>query len=300
MSNCGFCKAKVDRNSTRTKINCSGCDNIFHAACVKLNSTEIEFLKSKNKPWYCATCVTAKRNESRSDLANISVNSASKEGITLECIHKEIISIKGASVETINAIDSLCSRITSLEDTLKQTIEENINLNKKIVYLEGKLDKCEHMARANCLDFVNIPKSNEIDDQSMITKLITDGLGISFSENDIDYCYRKQLSSDNKPIDVVSVRFLRHNTVKAILRAKRDKLKKKQNINCSTINNSSRNIYINEWLSPEKRKLLLSAKQTRITKQYQFLWIRNGTILMRKKTGSETIYINNNDDLDKL
>lgn len=55
MSVCGLCKGKVERN-VNNKIECAQCKTLFHANCVKLNPSDIEFLNKDNTPWKCSNC----------------------------------------------------------------------------------------------------------------------------------------------------------------------------------------------------------------------------------------------------
>jgi hypothetical protein len=59
-------------------------------------------------------------------------------------------------------------------------------------------------------------------------------------------------------------------------------------------------IYINEALCPGRRKVLIAAREAKITKNYAYLWIRKGKILMRKAEKEPVIVVTSMDDLRNL
>ncbi|KAG8271835.1 hypothetical protein J6590_054665 [Homalodisca vitripennis] len=59
-------------------------------------------------------------------------------------------------------------------------------------------------------------------------------------------------------------------------------------------------IYINESLSPGRRRLLNAAREKKSEKHYTYLWIRGGKILMRKAEGEPVKVVTSLADLDKL
>lgn len=57
-------------------------------------------------------------------------------------------------------------------------------------------------------------------------------------------------------------------------------------------NNNQCKIFINESLSPSRRRLFLKTKLFSKEMKYKYVWIRNGEIYMRKDDGSNRIVIN--------
>lgn len=60
------------------------------------------------------------------------------------------------------------------------------------------------------------------------------------------------------------------------------------------------NIYLNESLTSRSRLLLKAARDIKQKKQFKYLWVRNATILLRKKEGDPVIMIKSFEDLEKL
>jgi hypothetical protein len=62
----------------------------------------------------------------------------------------------------------------------------------------------------------------------------------------------------------------------------------------------SRNVYINESLTPFNRKLYAKARNLKSEKKVKYLWVRDGNIYVRKTDGSDRITIRNEVTLKEL
>lgn len=81
-----------------------------------------------------------------------------------------------------------------------------------------------------------------------------------------------------------------------------EKRRIKRNLNTSDVGypQPAVPVYVNESLSPAKRKLLTAAKNVKTEKNFSYLWVRNGKIFLRKNQGDPVIVVNTLDQLDKL
>lgn len=59
-------------------------------------------------------------------------------------------------------------------------------------------------------------------------------------------------------------------------------------------------IYISEYLTPQLKRVLYEAKQMKRSKQYEYLWVRNGHILVRKTSNSDAVRISSIQDLANM
>jgi hypothetical protein len=59
-------------------------------------------------------------------------------------------------------------------------------------------------------------------------------------------------------------------------------------------------IYVYESLCPGRRRLFAVARVAKKEKGYKYLWIRNGSILMRRKENDPIISLKYADDMEKL
>jgi hypothetical protein len=59
-------------------------------------------------------------------------------------------------------------------------------------------------------------------------------------------------------------------------------------------------VYVLEHLSPMNKKLHAAARHVAKDKNYKFVWIKQGRVFLRRAEADESIYIRNQDTLDKL
>jgi len=52
---CSFCNKTVSLN--RQGISCAGCQHSFHVKCAALSLSECKEIISKNKSWFCVSCI---------------------------------------------------------------------------------------------------------------------------------------------------------------------------------------------------------------------------------------------------
>lgn len=65
-------------------------------------------------------------------------------------------------------------------------------------------------------------------------------------------------------------------------------------------NNSDAKVYVNEHLSHYNKQLLFQAKKLKENQGYSFVWVKNGSIFVRKDATANAIKIISHDDLMKL
>ena len=70
--------------------------------------------------------------------------------------------------------------------------------------------------------------------------------------------------------------------------------------NCGELKYSNQTIYINDHLSPHNRGLFADVTTAKRDLGFKYLWVRNGTILMRKTDRSPLIRIIKAEDIRKL
>jgi hypothetical protein len=125
-------------------------------------------------------------------------------------------------------------------------------------------------------------------------------LGVNLTPSDIDYSYWVNIQSNKNasPVQpILKVRFLRYNLVCEFLAARRAKKNfSTKDLGC----NENRTIYINESLSAYNRRLYSAAKELKKQGKLKYLWVRNGTIFVRKEDGGRKITLRCEADLETL
>ena len=119
-------------------------------------------------------------------------------------------------------------------------------------------------------------------------------LDFPISSEFIDSCHRMGNRGDPNRVPGIVVKFVRKFDKEELMRKRR--LKR----NFSTRHMGLKldaPVYINDSLSPGRKKLFATAREYKKTNGYKYLWIRNGKILLRKNDNDPVLRINSSDDL---
>lgn len=233
--------------------------------------------------------------------------------ITLEMVYAKVIAIENFQQNHLNALT-----------TKNKECEANIKA------LERRVNNLEQQLLANCIDIVNVPCDNtESSSTDIALKIFRDGLNINITEADIDHCYiktihRSKASDDGSPNcnattaeatttaaaaetvaaakntnKILHVKLVSRYLKEKILKANHEKKHKLKTSVCSN-RALEEKMYINESLSYNTRQLFKTAAAIKVSKNYKFLWTRNGIVYMRKKEGDNFIKITSSSDLIKV
>lgn len=245
------------------------------------------------------------------------------------------VSIEAVVTESVkNAVNlvlerEMCKLTTSINDTLNQfnirldDMQESINyvnnrqdmfdarlkaieddslrrkeLPTQLSMLESKIDMMEQQVRQFNIEIVNLPERR---DENLIAILQKIGSSIKHPINptDIVSVHRVPHMDKNNPhpknvIAKFSTKIIRDNVVAAarvVKCVKSDQL---------LISGTSRNIYINEHLTPKNKKLFLHSREVARKNNYKFVWIKHGTILVRQNDTSPIFSIRSEQDINKI
>ena len=115
----------------------------------------------------------------------------------------------------------------------------------------------------------------------------------------IDNIFRVPTQVENKPKNII-IKFLsklNQDTYLASAKAARKNLGDKQGFKLDGVSNR---FFVNEHLSPQTKLLLKQTREKTKSKNYKFVWIQNGNVLVRQAENSKIICIAKADDLNAL
>lgn len=308
MANCGSCTKSI--TSKQVKLECSDCGREFHAACYKMSKADVECVTADGLPWRCKSCAETRRRSMRFD-------SDLEEGkYTLDDIMKKITEIAEAQkLQEVNVNKSHESLSEKLDENTKAVIDhkasmdnclkliedlttENKQLKKKVNDLEQRVEEMEQYSRLNTVEIQGIPEEKNEDVVSVV-KAVGKALDMTISESMIDACHRlgkSRTASNNQPPGII-VKFVRRLDKDSLLQKRRVK----SNFSTRHMNLAmDQPVYINEALSPTRRRLCAEARKLKREKKYQYLWVRGGKIFLRREEGAPVIQVTCEDDLAKL
>lgn len=296
----GKCKCCLKNiTSKQTKIECNGCKSWFHGGCVDLSAEDISYYSSENEVWRCITCTKERRRsmQAESELAKSDPKLTDVIALLQEMRLENKEQIKrletdlGKSVETCHEkIDEIKNTLQSQNKTLKafeekysEILQGNIRLQKKVNELEARLDDAEQYSRSNMME-INGIFERENEEVIDVVKAVGNYLNCPITDEMVDICHRVGQKGRERPRGII-VKFTRRTIKEDLLKKRRIK----RNFNTKDIGITDRPaevIYMNDSLTQRRRKILNEARAVKKEKGFQFLWVRNGNILLRTHEGA--------------
>lgn len=305
MAKCSTCTKNI--TSKHLKMSCGDCKEEFHGTCAKMTKEDIDYLNSANIMWRCGPCSETRRK-------SMTFESRCEEGkVTLDDIMHAINEIKNSNKETERAFnlsyESLNEKLDENNDLIKKQSEsldeyvkiveqlrsENLILKKKIKDLEEKVEDSEQYSRSNCLEIQGVPFKRD-ENVIEVVQNVGKAIGMELVPSMIDACHRLGRGNDDRPPGII-VKMVRRLDKEDVLKKRREKGK------LSTLHMGlaiDSPIYINESLSPARRKLLAAARRFKAENHFKYIWHKNGKIFLRKDDGEPVLPINCEADLGKL
>ncbi|XP_046662153.1 uncharacterized protein LOC124355189 [Homalodisca vitripennis] len=184
----------------------------------------------------------------------------------------------------------------SLQDVIKaiEDLKKNSKLKDRVSILENKVDEMEQYSRKNCVETHGIPETdNDVMDH---VKSVGQALGMEITDQMIDNCHllRKRPGSDRPP--GIIIKFVRKIDAENMLQKRKGKKLSTRHLGMQ----SDIPVYINESLSPARRRLLAMAREVKLQKHYKWLWVRGGKIFLRKEDNGPVSTVTCQADLVKL
>jgi hypothetical protein len=304
MAACGICNKLF--KPKQLKVNCTDCSRDFHGSCANMSKNDIEYLANENLPWRCDPCAASRRSSLRLE------TQVTEGNITLEDVMKAINDLKkqqtntikefNTSYETLNekidintaAVKKQTETMESYLKQIEQLQNENKHLKEKVKLLEDRLDESEQYSRRNCVEIQGVA----VQDNSVLgtVKSVGSALGMDITDSMIDACHTLPRKPDSSSPPGIIVKFVRRLDAECLLSKKREK----KDLSTRHLGLSNDHpIYINESLSPARRRLLALARQARRKHGYKWLWVRGGKIFIRKDDNGPVTVVKSQADLDE-
>lgn len=306
MSDCTICNKSSGQ--IRHKICCSECKSPCHLTCANVSKEDLEFMTTENKTWRCPRCSQQRKvsmsgtSDNAGDnvlsqiLARLDEASNDRKRIEAE-ISKAFDFVHEKIDEQKVAIEKQSQSLAEYLNLMEGLKAENANLKTRLVEMEARLEDNEQYLRSNTLEVQGVPESRNEDVYDIVRKVGV-ALDMNFQREAIDICHRlgKRPGSDN-PAGII-VKFVRREDKIKML----EKRRIKRNLNTRDIGypGEANPVYVNESLSPARRRLLAAARTAKREKNYTYIWVRNGKIFMRKNPGDPVVVITSHECIAKL
>lgn len=238
-----------------------------------------------------------KSNSNKSHFSSILVN----DSINHDKVFEELKNIKKMLKEYHEEISALRN--------------ENQKLQKEVGILNVKVGLLEQERLVNSVDIIGMPSVNKENLKSGVIDIIKERLDINLAISDITHCYAKKVfnkkisTSDNisqtkkhhQNNPIVCVKFFSQTTKLNIMKKLKEQTKQKAlNSDIDGSERETKRLFINDSLSKYTRAVFNAAKIIKVEKNYEYLWVKNGKIFMRKEEGNNYVRIYSIEDLNNL
>lgn len=309
---CESCTSGISNKSPG--LQCTGaCRKFYHGKCVEINKQDLNKFLMHGVRWLCPCCRDVTNQTSiviGTEGNDIDMESVpSSVTFILKDIQENLRSLNKKHEDVMESVNFCSNQISTFETVLNKMNEkiaslekvnrENANLKIEVSQLHTKVDLLEQQTRANNLEIQGVPfKENE--NLLNILYKIGEHVKCPIAEVDIDTVYRvTPHPSSAQQMKPIIVKLLTKHKRDSILAATKI-LRRESNTPGIAIDNISKKLFINEHLTSKIKLLLKHTKEAAKSKNFKFVWVRNGNILVRKDDRSKVISIGKEGDILKL
>lgn len=198
------------------------------------------------------------------------------------------------AVKTVKALDQ---KIVLLEKRIDKSDAENKELRTRLRNVETQMNELAQKDYNNKVEISGIKDKNC--NPHVVVSTILEKAG--YQPGQIQFkaeMNTKAVGENRNEKSVILVSFPSQGDRNKILtKIKKEKVYTKLG---TTVNTDSSNIFINEALCPYYKKILFEAGKLKRDKNYTYLWVKDGRILLKKTEGANTMKLQCLEDLGKL
>lgn len=294
-------KQKHLSNSSRTAIDIEDTDKGSTSKC-KLSEVDSSVVEAMTcfKDQILASLNTFKEeNDLKISQLSDDINKGIRGELTKlnSCFHE----LRASLEHTDQDLKDVKKRVTELE--IKSSIIEQ--LKSQVGHLHGVVSDLElerrrdrQRARMLNLEMVGVPESKNESLRDYVMRL-ADRAGVLLRSEDIDHVNRVQKMIPNKKYPRNIVFRLSSQTHKDNFLSS---LRKFRNITTTDLGipGDIHKVFINEHLTPENKMLYKFCKEEAKNMGFQYVWVRNCRIYVRKNDQSPHVLIESETDLKKI
>lgn len=228
------------------------------------------------------------------------VSELKKQNLNIQKSYSEI----EKSIQSFNlSYEDMKSRLECLEVEHKETVKRlndvsNSVNTQAVAKLEAKIEAMEQQARSCNIEICNLPEKRT-ENLFAILDSIGSAINIPVSHNDIISIHRvpRGQQHDNKPKNIIikfRTRIIRDNILSAC--------RQKKGLKSDQLGMSGApvQVYFNEHLTLNNKALFREAKKIANEIGFKYVWIKNGTVLVRERDGLSAFAIRSREDIKRI
>lgn len=199
--------------------------------------------------------------------------------------------------EAVRTVKNVEQKMVLVEKRLEKSEVENRELKTRLRNMEIQINDVEQRKYNNAIEISGI-KNKEIVPQVAVNKIL-ETAGYAQGEIVTQVTKLSKLVGESKQEKtMLLVQFKSEDDRNKVLtKLKKEKIYAKLE---RKINDDGSTIFINEPLCPYYKRLFYEANKIKTDKGYLYLWIKSGSILIKKDANSKIMKISCMDDIGKL
>lgn len=308
---CVSCTTTITNKTPGLKCN-GPCGKFYHGKCVDLSKLDVSRFLLPGAYWYCAACRIEEGSKRKSIIAGDddadSQNSLSTFTV-LKDIQANIRSLNDKYETVMESVNFYSNQITTFESiinklndkiaVIEKLTKENIELKSEIKNLNSRVEIVEQQARLNNLEIQGVPeKPNE--NILHILEKIGEHIQCPISASTIDTAHRIAHQSSDRPKPIIVKFITKQKRDEILAAAKVKRLATNDRSPGLKIENISNGLFINEHLTSLTKLILKKSKDMARSKNYKYIWVRNGSVFARKDDRSAVFRITSESDICKI
>lgn len=244
------------------------------------------------------------RNESYDQLLleiremKLQLNDISQKSSEIELLRKDVQDLR----KELHAVtDSLNLKTEKYDRKLQEQDSEIASLKNSLKELQKLQSEEQQNNLGNVIEITGVPEQ-ENENLIHLIMLSAKKIGVDLAEGEVDSVSRAGPVRVNKA-SKHSVHTPRPIVVKLLRRSKRDAIIKaarlRKNVTSDdVVAGTSNKLFFNERLTKERRHLFRDARTRAKQYKFQYCWVRNGAIFVRRADQKPAILIRDSEDLD--
>lgn len=310
-------------------IICSGtCKLYYDFCCAGFSEKNFRKLSKESRSrWKCVTCKTSREpadSESENDFEvtvrnmlkslSINVDKIDKKLETIESQHSEQLRDLKKSVEfccskvdEFNLVVEKVQREQKVLDKLQGDLKrENVELKTRVVVLETRVEDMQQYSRSDNVEIVGVPLTPNEDIFFLLEQLAV-AIEVVFDRNHISAAHRIPARDPQKTPSIV-VKFvsrqfkqiwMRHANYISCPEGGRPTRRYLLASEIYTKFDKTR-VFVHDHLTSYNKKLLFDTKKFAAEKKFDFVWVKDAKIFIKRNTKTNPIRISSFSDLEKL
>lgn len=317
-----------------TKV-CSLCIGSYHYQCLGITAENFhKESKQAKSNWKCPDCKGTEKRGDHTPVSKQTISSPRTDDAIMEDLKsyfdkrlkeetatilsqvKQQMALENKAIYSVieelkSNVGTVCSQYEELRNALSEKSQmidnlktENRTLQLQLDAINSQINTMEQQSRACNVEIQCVPE-NRNENLLTVIKQLGNIISRPLDDSEIMNIHRvpkiNQASERPRAIvaKLVSPR-VRDELLAAVKQFNRSHESEKLHSGHLGYADEKHPVYVTEHLSPANKKLHAAVRAAAKEKQYQFVWVRNGKIFVRKNTTSRSLVISTVDAIKRL